>query len=439
VQLTRLPTLSAEQALFAFLDSIALDGGESLRDPNSPQFAAYEWLAGNANLDSYSEERLIQRYSLATLFYSAGGASWSENGLWLSDEDECDWYSRAPDPCGPGDSFWRLELFFNNAEGTIPPEIALLSNRLVSIDISGGPLRVLTGGLPSEYGLLTRLSELRLSNNNLVGNIPSQYGGLVSLKQIDLSNNNLSGTLSPEIGEWTSLTSLNLAGNRLEGSLPSEISRWSKVSRLTLEDNFFSGGIATEIGLLANLRVLSLSNNRLTDFPSDVGLLTRLVFLLMDDNLLGGTLHTEIGQLQDLRTLTFANNALQGSIPTEYGLLTMIREVLDLSKNQLSGRIPSELGRINSRLRGLRLNNNLFSGSVPSAFDQFTKLSELFLQSNDLTGVMPESVCTVFNSTLPTVYIDCEEVDCPCCTFCCTDEEGCVCRYLNTPQEFLCI
>ena len=279
VQLTRLPTFPAEQALFAFLESIALDGGESLRDPNSPQFAAYEWLAGNANLDSYSEERLIQRYSLATLFYSAGGASWSENGLWLSDEDECDWYSRAPNPCGPGDSFRRLELFFNNAEGTIPPEIALLSNRLVSIDISGGPLRVLTGGLPSEYGLLTRLGELRLSNNNLVGNIPSQYGGLVSLKQIALSNNNLSGTLSPEIGEWTSLTSLNLAGNRLEGSLPSEISRWSKVSRLTLEDNFFSGGIATEIGLLANLRVLSLSNNRLTDFPSDVGLLTRLVFL----------------------------------------------------------------------------------------------------------------------------------------------------------------
>jgi Leucine-rich repeat (LRR) protein len=438
-RITLSPTPFGEQRLFQFLLSVALDGGASLRDPTSPQFTAFEWLAANEDLASYSEDRIIQRYVLATFYFSTGGEQWLQNSFWVSDEDECTWYTRASSSCGEAGDFQRLELYFNNVQGSIPFDIGLLSNSLQVIDISGGPERAISGTLPTELGLVTRLQDFRVQNNNLTGILPSSYGAWTSLEWLDLSSNRLTATLPSEIGQWASIETLNIAKNQFQGTIPTEIGAIRSAIRLTLDDNMLQGSIPAELGLLTSLEILSAANNRLTmSIPSEIGLLPRLQFLSLHGNQLDGTLFTEIGRLTSLRALSVAGNSLSGLIPSQLGELMMLRDRLDLSNNRFSGRIPGELGRINNRLRRLFMQGNLLSGTVPSEFEGLTSLSLLRLESNVLTGAMPNEVCTLFNRTQPSVFIDCEEVFCPCCNFCCKEGEECVCRYLGTELEYLC-
>jgi hypothetical protein len=112
---------------------------------------------------------------------------------------------------------------------------------------------------------------------------------------------------------------------------------------------------------------------------------------------------------------------------------------IDLSFNRLTGSIPSELGKLDG-LRGLFLEHNKLSGTVPTEFSSFTRITTIRLGSNDLTGTLPFQVCQVFNETLPAFSGDCSEFedDGPCMTTCCSDNADCQCRYLGTPQEFLC-
>jgi Leucine-rich repeat (LRR) protein len=427
----------SEEELLGILTTFSFDDGEALSDPSSPQFAAFEWLAGNANLDSYSIARILQRHALATFYFSTNGSQWSENELWLSDEDECSWFSRARAVCGPGGQFRRLQLYFNNAQGGIPPEIALLST-LERIDISGGPDRRLSGTLPTELGLLIRLKDVKLQNNDLVGSIPPQYGAWEDLDLLDLSKNQLNSTLPTEIGMWASVTTLDFAGNRLTGSIGSQIGEWPDLQIVSFDDNLFTGPLPTEVGTLKKLAVFSVNRNQLASLPSEIALCDELRFLSLEDNEFSGTLPTELGQLQQLISLSVARNSFVGPIPSELGGLRGLREKLDLSENKFSGRIPSELGQLNGKLRILFLRDNLLTGPVPAELAQLERVNVITLDSNSLTGSMPVEACNDFNKTQPAIFIDCEEVFCPCCNFCCRDGEDCVCRYIDTDDEFLC-
>jgi hypothetical protein len=123
------PTLAGE-TLTALLSTVSLDGGAALRTKSTPQNAALNWLVGNSNLDEYSDERRIQRYVLATFFYSTNGGNWDNNAGWLSDTDECGWYNEAEGPFCWNGVVLEFDLFQNSLDGTIPEELALLSNSL---------------------------------------------------------------------------------------------------------------------------------------------------------------------------------------------------------------------------------------------------------------------------------------------------------------------
>ena len=67
------------------------------------------------------------------------------------------------------------------------------------------------------------------------------------------------------------------------------------------------------------------------------------------------------------------------------------------------------------------------------------KTDSLRLEGNDLIGSVPDSVCSVFEVTLPVFVTDCiAEIECECCLFCCHEFEGCTCQVENTELEFLC-
>jgi hypothetical protein len=436
--LSQSPSLGlSEEELLAILISFSFDNGEALMDPGSPQSTAFEWLAGNANLNSYSNAHIIQRHALATFYFSTNGSLWSENELWLSDQDECQWFSQVRAPCDRGGTFKRLELYFNNVQGVVPPEIALLSD-LESMDISGGPDGRLNGTLPTELGLLTQLKDFRLQDNDLSGSLPPEFGAWEDLDLIDLSNNRLNSTLPLEIGMWTRVKQLNFAGNRLSGRIGSQIGEWQNLEMLSLDGNLLTGALPTEIGMLDKLETLTMNGNQLTSLPTEIARLQNLRFLSLENNRFMTTLPTELGQLNKLISLSVANNSFIGPIPSELGGLRQLREKLDLSENSFSGQIPSELGRINGSLRMLFLRDNLLTGPIPAEIGRFDKVNVLTLDSNRLTGSMPTEACNVFNRTFPAIFIDCDEVFCPCCNFCCQDGGECTCRYLDTDLDYLC-
>jgi hypothetical protein len=127
---TAAPT-SPLPGLVELLEEVSSDGGAALSTPSTPQNRALNWLAGNANLDSYSNERKIQRYSLATFYFATNGDDWVQNTGWLSDSDECVWYNRDGDWssfCSDNGLVEALFLWNNNLNGTIPPEIALVTS-----------------------------------------------------------------------------------------------------------------------------------------------------------------------------------------------------------------------------------------------------------------------------------------------------------------------
>jgi hypothetical protein len=62
--------------------------------PSTPQGAAFEWIVDSdpAKMDPCGKARdVIQRYALATLYYSTLGGGWTVSTLWLSESSECSW------------------------------------------------------------------------------------------------------------------------------------------------------------------------------------------------------------------------------------------------------------------------------------------------------------------------------------------------------------
>lgn len=118
------------------------DPAALLVNEDSPQGEAMQWVAADPNFGDYTEDRLIQRYALATFangLEAQVDVSGSQRALaealpqWLDyDINECDWFStEETDPvCNGFGLYERLVLTDQGLEGTIPMELSLLSNSL---------------------------------------------------------------------------------------------------------------------------------------------------------------------------------------------------------------------------------------------------------------------------------------------------------------------
>jgi Leucine-rich repeat (LRR) protein len=104
----------------------------------------------------------------------------------------------------------------NNLQGTIPTEIALLSD-LQTLELVYADL---TGTIP-DLTALTNLQHLTLSGIGLTGTLPTSLSLLHEFLQvINVEHNHLTGALPDEVGALTNLRELRLAHNTLEGTIP---------------------------------------------------------------------------------------------------------------------------------------------------------------------------------------------------------------------------
>lgn len=114
------------------------EGRISLLNRASPQRNAFEWLRSPLNLQDLPEERILQRYALATFFYSTKGWEWTVASRWLSNEHECSWFttSTSIEVCNPNKEYAELSLRKNNLKGPIPAEVFVLMKSLGKLDLT---------------------------------------------------------------------------------------------------------------------------------------------------------------------------------------------------------------------------------------------------------------------------------------------------------------
>lgn len=292
--------MAPKPTVYDLLVSKSFDGGDALLDSSSAQHNALMWLLTNEDVDKYDEQQLVQRYVMATLYFSTDGTKWLNNNDWLTNEDECKWFSKAGQGACKGGKLENLELDYNNLNGFLPEELGLLSNTLERIVLHGGPDESLDGSIPTTIGYLTKLRLLFIPNNSMEGALPSEIGNLSLLQQINLSYSQIQGSLPSEIGRLTSLVTFDVSGNDLTG-LPTEIGMMEKANKILLHNNKFEGPIPSEIGQIRRLKQLEAYANSFDSIPSEIGELVYCEMLKLQDNNIQGPVPTELGELRRLR------------------------------------------------------------------------------------------------------------------------------------------
>jgi hypothetical protein len=72
---------------------LPISDAESLEEPGTPQNHALEWLAlkDTWSTRATNTSALIERYVLAVLYYSTGGAEWTDDLRFLTNSSICEW------------------------------------------------------------------------------------------------------------------------------------------------------------------------------------------------------------------------------------------------------------------------------------------------------------------------------------------------------------
>jgi hypothetical protein len=232
--------------------------------------------------------------------------------------------------------------------------------------------------------------------NRFDGPIPSQLSLLTNLFELSLQTNLLSGPLPSDISKLTKMQRFSVEANRLSGTLPN-FSPMKNLTLLWLHDNSFSGNLPG------------------ADFWSNGA----LVEFYVGQNM-SGNIPTEVGLATNLHRLGLSNNQLTGFIPSELAQLTFLVQ-LALNGNDLNGTVPSQLGML-TNLGQLYLHGNHFTGNIPSEMGGSWAIESWTFDHNNFEGVVPEQVCSL---NITRLYADCDEVQCACCTHCCSEDESC--------------
>ncbi|KAG0584160.1 hypothetical protein KC19_3G189800 [Ceratodon purpureus] len=228
---------------------------------------------------------------------------------------------------------------------------------------------------------------------------------------LTLSSFGIDGTIPAAIGSFSGLLSLDLSFNpSLRGVIPPEIGRLTSLLELSIQECALTGPIPPELGNLTNLIFLALNNNKLTgEIPYFIGGLQKLYWFDVASNYLTGRLPVSSMNAEGIGLDTMIacghfhlnNNSFTGGIPSELGAppngnstkLTKLKHLL-LESNQLTGTIPDSLANLKA-LEILSLSNNQLSGTIPASLTLLvtasnSSLQQLLLGHNQFIGTIPD-------------------------------------------------
>lgn len=286
------------------------------------------------------------------------------------------WPENGGDPCGT--PVW--------------PHIVCSGSRIQQIQVMGLGLK---GPLPQNLNKLSKLTNLGLQKNQFSGKLPS-FSGLSELSFAYLDFNKFDTIPSDFFDGLVNLQVLALDENPVNAtsgwSLPNGLQDSAQLINLTMINCNLAGSLPEFLGTMSSLEVLLLSTNRLSGHIPGTFKDAMLKMLWLNDQSgdgMSGPIDV-VSTMVSLTSLWLHGNQFSGKIPVEIGNLTNLKD-LNVNTNELVGLIPESLA--NMPLDNLDLNNNHFMGPVPKF--KATNISfkyNSFCQTKQGVACVPEVV-----------------------------------------------
>mmetsp|Transcript_22197 Transcript_22197/g.62985 ORF Transcript_22197/g.62985 Transcript_22197/m.62985 type:complete len:529 (-) Transcript_22197:215-1801(-) len=174
--------------------------------PTNPQELAMSWLffsgddepqLGNYVDDDNDVTKLLERWTIVSLYFQLNGNNWTTKTNWLNPKiDHCEWHGIV---CNILGQVTNLEWNNNN------------------LSTEGSPV-------PLEFALMQNLQSINLRQNALQLEIPNGriFGSLPNIIILNLQYNEFFGTVPTDLLESGSLQTLLIQGNNFIGTFPDE-------------------------------------------------------------------------------------------------------------------------------------------------------------------------------------------------------------------------
>lgn len=163
-----------------------------------------------------------------------------------------------------------------------------------------------------------------------------------------------------------------------------------RVIGLDLQRRYLKGELTLSLTQLDQLQWLNLSNNNLHGaIPASLVQLHRLQQLDVSNNELSGKFPVNVS-LPVIEVFNISFNSFSGTHPTLHGSTQLT--VFDAGYNMFAGRIDSSICEVSGMLRVIRFTSNLFAGDFPAGFGNCTKLEELSVELNGISGRLPDDL-----------------------------------------------
>ena len=230
-----------------------------------------------------------------------------------------------------------------------------------------------------------------------------------SLALVDIYN--AVGMENSTTGKWILTTPLPVSGTST--NWPGvRINAQGRVDSIVVALNVIPTSVTNaylpeSIGDLKELRWLAWSGNatsRLTgSIPNGIGKLTKLIRLTLTAHAFTGAIPGSIGNLTEMINISFLNSTIDGAVPASIGNLTKLTD-LNLNSTNITS-LPVEMGNcvslINLMCTGTKIT------SLPDMFANFTNIGLIQMNGNTLcTGPLPPSIGLINTSRATlTIYL----------------------------------
>ena len=292
-------------------------------------------------------------------------------------------------------SLQELILRDNNINGTLPDLSIFLA--LKKLDLTENQL---SGKIPKNSKLPSKLEDLSIGSNKLEGGIPKFFGNACSLllfdmsdncfnnelpmiiyhlsgcaryslKELDLNKNQINGTL-PDFSTFTSLETLDVSENKLNGEISQHIQFPPQLEALIINSNSLKGVLTDHhFSNMSNLVILGLSDNSLAlTFTQNWVPPFQLLLIELGSCKLGPTFPKWLLTQNKFYYIDISNASISDIVPEWFWAKLPLLEqelIMNISYNHLRGIIPNFVPKFPPKnlFRQILLGSNQFEGQIP--------------------------------------------------------------------------
>ena len=203
-----------------------------------------------------------------------------------------------------------------------------------------------------------------------------------------------------DLGVELVVQSVLLPGNGLNGRLSPNLCLLDYLAYLDLASNLISGTLPAELSYCSSLLEFSMQYNALTgSVPSAIGATWQNInkFSVFGNPTMSGTIPSALGLWTNLYSVDIGDMGLTGTFPmfTNWSSVAY----LYVNSNQLTGSLPESIGTALSGIEVFYISDNGFNGTLPTTIGLWSNLREFAIDANGFSGAIPDTI-------LNWVYLD---------------------------------